>query len=111
MRFLYRLSWSHRKALNLIILTFFLYELDEYLIDGTIQRIDASEFLYGEVHKGFYEALFPDPMPSDCYDRATYNRTNPFNTIMETIFELAKHIKAKTGKPANLWITGHSLGR
>ncbi|KAI9239643.1 MAG: hypothetical protein BYD32DRAFT_410520 [Podila humilis] len=83
---------------------------NEYLIDVTIQRIDASEYLYGEVHKGFYESLFPDPKPTDEYEADTYDRTNPFNTIMQTIFETAQKAKAKTGKPVNLWITGHSLG-
>lgn len=83
--------------------------IDEYLIDVTIQRVDASEYLYGEVHKGFYECLFPDAKP-EMYDNQTYDRTNPFNTIMETIFEVAKAAKEKTGKPVNLWLTGHSLG-
>ncbi|KAF9111806.1 hypothetical protein BGX27_004410 [Mortierella sp. AM989] len=83
---------------------------NEFLIDGSIQRVDASEYLYGEIHKGFYESLFPDPVPLDCYERATYDRTNPFQTVMETIFEVAKKLKAKTGKPVNLWMTGHSLG-
>ncbi|OAQ25649.1 alpha/beta-hydrolase [Linnemannia elongata AG-77] len=82
---------------------------NEYLIDVTIQRVDASEYLYGEVHKGFYECLFPDAKP-EMYDNQTYDRTNPFNTIMETIFEVAKAAKEKTGKPVNLWLTGHSLG-
>ncbi|KAF9155636.1 hypothetical protein BG015_009081, partial [Linnemannia schmuckeri] len=81
----------------------------EYLIDVTIQRVDASEYLYGEVHKGFYECLFPDAKP-EMFDNQTYDRTNPFNTIMETIFEVAKAAKEKTGKPVNLWLTGHSLG-
>ncbi|KAF9916075.1 hypothetical protein BX616_004675 [Lobosporangium transversale] len=78
---------------------------NEFLIDGSIQRVDASEYLYGEVHKGFYEFLFPDPMPQT--KQASYN---PFQTIMETVFEEARRIKRQTGKPANLWITGHSLG-
>ncbi|KAF9926833.1 hypothetical protein FBU30_003655 [Linnemannia zychae] len=82
---------------------------NEYLIDVTIQRVDASEYLYGEVHTGFYECLFPDAKP-EMYDNQTYDRTNPFNTIMETIFEIAKASKEKTGKPVNLWLTGHSLG-
>ncbi|KAG0277325.1 hypothetical protein BGZ95_006136 [Linnemannia exigua] len=82
---------------------------NEYLIDVTIQRVDASEYLYGEVHKGFYECLFPDAKP-EMYNHQTYDRTNPFNTIMETIFEVAKAAKEKTGKPVNLWLTGHSLG-
>ncbi|KAF9911736.1 hypothetical protein EC991_002464 [Linnemannia zychae] len=82
---------------------------NEYLIDVTIQRVDASEYLYGEVHKGFYECLFPDAKP-EMYDNQTYDRTNPFNTIMETIFEVAKAAKEKTGRPVNLWLTGHSLG-
>ncbi|CAO3575138.1 unnamed protein product [Mortierella alpina] len=83
---------------------------NEYLIDVTIQRVDASEYLYGEVHKGFYESLFPDAKPVSEYEQRTYDQTNPFNTIMETIFETAKLSKQKTGKPVNLWITGHSLG-
>ncbi|KAF9947314.1 hypothetical protein BGZ70_002746, partial [Mortierella alpina] len=83
---------------------------NEYLIDVTIQRVDASEYLYGEVHKGFYESLFPDAKPISKYENRTYDQTNPFNTIMETIFETAKISKQKTGKPVNLWVTGHSLG-
>ncbi|KAF9364470.1 hypothetical protein BGX34_001399 [Mortierella sp. NVP85] len=83
---------------------------NEYLLDGSIQRVDAREYLYGEVHKGFYESLFPDPAPKDCYERLTYDRTNPFQTIMDTVFDVAKKLKAKTGKPVNFWMTGHSLG-
>ncbi|KAF9151160.1 hypothetical protein BG015_007011 [Linnemannia schmuckeri] len=83
---------------------------NEYLIDGTIQRVDAKEYLYGEVHKGFYESLFPDPLPLDETKHAGVNRTNPFQTIMETIFATAKKLREKHGKPINLWMTGHSLG-
>ncbi|KAF9425203.1 hypothetical protein BGZ76_003380 [Entomortierella beljakovae] len=28
---------------------------------------------------------------------------------MESVFEIAKNLKEKTGKPVNLWMTGHSL--
>ncbi|KAF8927861.1 hypothetical protein BGZ58_010069 [Dissophora ornata] len=83
---------------------------NEYLLDVTIQRVDASEYLYGEVHKGFYESLFPDAKPLNCYEDMTYDQNNPFNTIMATIFETARISKHKTGKPVNLWLTGHSLG-
>ncbi|KAF9109890.1 hypothetical protein BGX27_007033 [Mortierella sp. AM989] len=83
---------------------------NEYLLDVTIQRVDASEYLYGEVHKGFYESLFPDPLPLNWYEESTYDKTNPFKTIMQTIFETARIGKQKTGKPVNLWLTGHSLG-
>ncbi|KAK3848307.1 MAG: hypothetical protein J3R72DRAFT_428745 [Linnemannia gamsii] len=83
---------------------------NEYLIDGTIQRVDAKEYLYGEVHKGFYECLFPDPLPLDETKHADINRTNPFQTVMETIFATAKKLREKHGKPINLWMTGHSLG-
>ena len=76
----------------------------------TIQRVDASEYLYGEIHKGFYESLFPDPIPLNWYENMTYDQTNPFNTIMETIFQVAQVGKRRTGKPVNLWLTGHSLG-
>jgi hypothetical protein len=85
--------------------------VDEYLIDGTIQRVDAKEYLYGEVHKGFYESLFPDPLPLDETKHAGVNRTNPFQTIMETIFAVAEKLREKHGKPVNLWMTGHSLGK
>ncbi|KAF9406378.1 hypothetical protein BGZ94_003138 [Podila epigama] len=83
---------------------------NEYLIDFMIQRIDASEYLYGEVHKGFYESLFPDPKPLTEFEKDTYDRTNPFHTIMESIFEIAQAAKSRTGKPVNLWFAGHSLG-
>ncbi|KAF9964836.1 hypothetical protein BGZ70_005848 [Mortierella alpina] len=83
---------------------------NEYLIDATIQRVKAHEYLYGEVHKGFYESLFPDPAPVGCYEKATLDKTNPFNTIMDTIFGMAASLKEKAGKPVNLWMTGHSLG-
>ncbi|KAF9954932.1 hypothetical protein BGZ72_004160 [Mortierella alpina] len=83
---------------------------NEYLIDATIQRVKAHEYLYGEVHKGFYESLFPDPAPVGCYEKATLDKTNPFNTIMDAIFGIAKSLKEKSGKPVNLWMTGHSLG-
>lgn len=83
---------------------------NEYLVDLSIQRVDAREYLYGEVHKGFYESLFPDPVPLDCYEQLTHDRTNPFQTIMDTVFEIAQKLKEKTGKPINFWITGHSLG-
>ncbi|KAG0299819.1 hypothetical protein BGZ98_009744 [Dissophora globulifera] len=87
-----------------------IFAFNEYLLDVTIQRVDASEYLYGEVHQGFYESLFPDPKPLNWYEDMTYDQTNPFNTIMQTIFETAKIAKHKTGKPVNLWLTGHSLG-
>ncbi|KAF9202696.1 hypothetical protein BGZ49_007169 [Haplosporangium sp. Z 27] len=80
---------------------------NEYLIDGTITRVDASEYLYGEVHKGFYECLFPDTPQQE---NDTINRYNPFDTVMATIFDVATKLKARTGKPVNLWMTGHSLG-
>ncbi|KAF9197100.1 hypothetical protein BGZ50_000050 [Haplosporangium sp. Z 11] len=83
---------------------------NEYLTDVTIQRVDASEYLYGEVHKGFYECLFPDLKPTDWYETVTHDNTNPFNTIMDAVLNTAKAAKQKTGKPVNLWLAGHSLG-
>lgn len=83
---------------------------DEYVLDAFIQRVDASEYLYGEVHKGFYESLFPDPAPHTSFEQRHYDATNPFNTIMEAIFETAMESKKRTGKPVQLWMTGHSLG-
>ncbi|KAF9923983.1 hypothetical protein FBU30_005969 [Linnemannia zychae] len=83
---------------------------NEYIIDGHIQRVNANEYLYGEVHKGFYESLFPDPLPLDETKHARVNRTSPFNTIMETIFATAMKLREKSNKPVNLWMTGHSLG-
>ncbi|KAF9385990.1 hypothetical protein CPC16_007769 [Podila verticillata] len=83
---------------------------NEYVLDAFIQRVDASEYLYGEVHRGFYESLFPDPAPHASFEQRPYDATNPFNTIMETIFETAIESRSRTGKPVQLWITGHSLG-
>lgn len=36
------------------------FTLTDWLIDATIQRIDARSMLWGQVHQGFYTALFPD---------------------------------------------------
>ncbi|KAF9294821.1 hypothetical protein BGZ74_011079 [Mortierella antarctica] len=83
---------------------------NEYVLDAFVQRVNASEYLYGEVHKGFYESLFPDATPHGAYERRHYDATNPFNTIMETIFETAMESRKRTGKPVQLWMTGHSLG-
>lgn len=86
--------------------------LDECLVDATFQRLDVTrdDYLYGEIHKGFYNTLFePTRLPPQSEHRIR-GPDNPIKFIMEAVFSVAQHGKRIAGQPVNLWITGHSLG-
>ncbi|KAF9960453.1 hypothetical protein BGZ65_012305 [Modicella reniformis] len=83
---------------------------DECLIDVTLQRLKANEYLYGEVHEGFYNVLFEKTSAPDNYEYKIHGPPNPIKFVMESIFLLSKRGRRERGKPLNLWITGHSLG-
>lgn len=86
---------------------------DEFLIDATIQRVDSRPFLYGDVHEGFYDALFPASGGTSAGDTR-----NPFGAILSAIHTTAAHIQrarlelnnGQPTQPVNVWVTGHSLG-
>ncbi|KAG0166542.1 hypothetical protein DFQ28_007183 [Apophysomyces sp. BC1034] len=79
---------------------------EEFLVDATLQRTDASAFLYGCCHEGFYESVFPTSgFGSD-------DLRDPFGAILERVHEKARQIQTQlnTTEPVQIWVTGHSLG-
>ncbi|CAB5125391.1 unnamed protein product [Rhizophagus irregularis] len=75
----------------------------EWLGNLTFQCVDARNYLFGQVHRGFYNYLFP-------IDEESAGKNYPCQKIIETINCKAKSLKNINGKKVNLWITGHSLG-
>lgn len=74
------------------------FDLNQWLIDMSISKTDASEYLYGNVHDGFYSTMF---------------RTGP-NEVATLYIKIANYINKLTSKDkkanCRLWVTGHSLG-
>jgi len=84
------------------------YNLNEWLCDFSIKkagRTPKTRFLgcdiAGQVHDGFYHALFP---PCD----RTYMET-PFAEIVDKVYEFMQESNTPV-EDLKLWITGHSLG-
>ncbi|KAF7722570.1 hypothetical protein EC973_002960 [Apophysomyces ossiformis] len=79
---------------------------EEFLVDAAFQRADARSYLFGSVHQGFYESVFPTSGfgKSDTRD--------PYGAILEAVNEKAAHLKTCLGtdEAIQVWITGHSLG-
>ncbi|RUP48002.1 Alpha/Beta hydrolase protein [Jimgerdemannia flammicorona] len=106
--------WSTRS--NFIVITFkgtTPTNYDEFLVDANIQRKDARSFLYGDVHEGFYDSLFP------CLGGSKSSDTrNPYGAILSAIHSTAALIQrfhcdqnpGAPSRPVNIWVTGHSLG-
>ncbi|CAG8496685.1 26410_t:CDS:2 [Dentiscutata erythropus] len=80
----------------------------ELVVNFTFQRKDGRSFLFGGVHEGFYNCLFPKDNAGSLLSKKGY----PHMRIMEAINAKAKEIRVKNKKtePVNIWITGHSLG-
>ncbi|KAG0164138.1 hypothetical protein DFQ30_010458 [Apophysomyces sp. BC1015] len=79
---------------------------EEFLVDATLQRVDATPYLFGAVHQGFYESLFANSGLCE-------NQVNsPYHRILATVNGKAKYIQEKLGinTPVQVWVTGHSLG-
>ncbi|GES74656.1 alpha/beta hydrolase protein [Rhizophagus clarus] len=75
----------------------------EWLTDFLFMRVDASQFLFGEIHKGFYENFFPKTLDKT-------KESYPAKRMVESICNLAKKMHERNKKKVNVWITGHSLG-
>ncbi|CAG8437459.1 9536_t:CDS:10 [Acaulospora morrowiae] len=83
----------------------------EWLSNLTFQSVDARSYLFGQVHRGFYNYLFP----MDGRRYAQTSRNFPYKRIIYTIKAKADEIRSYWNKKGldrkvNLWITGHSLG-
>ncbi|RIA91297.1 Alpha/Beta hydrolase protein [Glomus cerebriforme] len=75
----------------------------EWLGNLTFQCVDARSYLFGQVHRGFYNYLFP-------IDEERAGKNYPCQKIIDAINIKATTLKKKNGSKVNLWITGHSLG-
>ncbi|CAG8457353.1 103_t:CDS:2 [Cetraspora pellucida] len=104
-----RLFWSVEQ--NFIVVSFkgtsptnFL----ELVVNFTFQRKDGRGFIFGGVHEGFYNCLFPKDHAGSILAKKGF----PHLRIIEAINVKAKEIRSKNKKeePVNIWITGHSLG-
>ena len=96
--------WSEKH--NFIVVTFkgtTPSNFIEWLNNATFQCVDARTYLFGQVHKGFYNYLFPS-------DDEIVGKNYPCQKIFEAIDCKASSIYSKRGGKVNVWITGHSLG-
>ncbi|CAI2175219.1 14676_t:CDS:2 [Funneliformis geosporum] len=109
--------WSEKR--NFIVVAFKgtnPTNFSDWLINFTFQRTDARSYLFGEIHEGFYNSLFP----IDEYDSARLDRRCPATRIIEAVHKRAKIIRERNAKDndmpiedtskVSVWITGHSLG-
>ncbi|CAG8804722.1 20782_t:CDS:2 [Cetraspora pellucida] len=80
----------------------------ELVVNFTFQRKDGRGFIFGGVHEGFYNCLFPKDHAGSILAKKGF----PHLRIIEAINVKAKEIRSKNKKtePVNIWITGHSLG-
>lgn len=76
-------------------------DLNQWLVDIAISKTDAADYLYGNVHDGFYSSMF---------------RTGP-NEVEGLYVKIAEYIRKRTAPSSKdkktsyrLWVTGHSLG-
>ncbi|CAG8480704.1 14842_t:CDS:2 [Acaulospora morrowiae] len=109
--------WPKDQRHNFIVVVFkgtTLTNFTEWLSDFLFTRVDARDFLFGELHSGFYSALFPD----DNYTTSRVYGSYPSRRMVEAIRGKADEIAAfnrknagdEDFKPVNVWVTGHSLG-
>jgi hypothetical protein len=75
----------------------------EWLGNLTFQCVDARSYLFGQVHRGFYNYLFP-------IDEERAGKNYPCQKIIDAINHKATTLKNKNGHKVKLYITGHSLG-
>jgi hypothetical protein len=99
--------WSKSNQDSFIVVTFkgtTPTNFIEWLTDFLFIRMDASQFVFGEIHKGFYDNFFRKKLDD--------NKTSyPAQRIIETIHQKANEIYQRNGgKRVNIWVTGHSLG-
>ncbi|CAG8479041.1 5590_t:CDS:10 [Acaulospora colombiana] len=91
----------------------------EWLTDFLFSRIDARSFVFGEIHGGFYNCLFPE----DNYTTSRVFGSYPSRRIVEAVREKAREIAMADREDdgddndaeekirrVNVWVAGHSLG-
>ncbi|KAI9028974.1 hypothetical protein CLU79DRAFT_884852 [Phycomyces nitens] len=65
----------------------------DFLIDASLQRIDARPFVFGSAHKGFYESVFPSNGPS--------TQADLYRAAMSSLL-FARFLKAPEDLPSTL---------
>ncbi|CAG8508796.1 44649_t:CDS:2 [Gigaspora margarita] len=80
--------------------------LTEWLTNFSLQRMDAKQFLFGEVHSGYYTNLFPD----NSYSSTKSVKQFPALRLVEAIRGKANEIYKRTAQRVKVWVTGYSLG-
>lgn len=79
----------------------------DFLIDASIARTDARPFLWGQVHQGFYSALFPDISATSA---PRSGQGSPYGSLIVSLQHDLADIAKQVGHPVNVWVAGHSLG-
>lgn len=89
---------------------------EDFVVDLMLQRTDARDFVFGEVHEGFYTSLFPQAENTS----SRSNSASPYFSIIKAIRAKAAEILnaqaaaatngTKVSRKINVWVTGHSLG-
>ncbi|KAF0528729.1 alpha/beta-hydrolase [Gigaspora margarita] len=101
------LYWS--ESHNFIIVSFKGTDplnLAEWLTNFSLQRMDAKQFLFGEVHSGYYNNLFPN----NSYSSTKSVKQFPALRLVEAIRGKANEIYKRTAQRVKVWVTGYSLG-
>ncbi|ORX79735.1 alpha/beta-hydrolase [Basidiobolus meristosporus CBS 931.73] len=82
------------------------FDSAEWLSDATLTRTQASSYVYGEVHSGFFNKLFPQQSAI-----GRVKRSSPYAEIIHCISQKAKEFQTEGSiTEIPLWVTGHSLG-
>ncbi|RIB27606.1 Alpha/Beta hydrolase protein [Gigaspora rosea] len=82
---------------------------NEWLVDFLITRADASQYVFGGIHRGFYDNFFPKGKD---IREAKLLRKYPAYRMVDVIRKKAEQIykNSKAKSKVNIWVTGHSLG-
>ncbi|BFZ63219.1 hypothetical protein YB2330_004339 [Saitoella coloradoensis] len=97
-------------------------DFSEWITDATFQKTRAGAYLFGDVHTGFYDSLFPDSsgQSTRAYNGRLGLANSPYGSIVSAVRrkaqQLARGIPVSprtTGhvqRHVPVWVTGHSLG-
>ncbi|EIW74562.1 alpha beta-hydrolase [Coniophora puteana RWD-64-598 SS2] len=84
-------------------------EFGEWATDFSCNWAMGSEYLrgYGSVHRGFYQAMFPE--------RVSASGRTPYEVIRGALKDIATEMRngtqgSQAQDPVNVFVTGHSLG-
>ncbi|BFZ56232.1 hypothetical protein PYCC9005_003276 [Savitreella phatthalungensis] len=87
----------------------------EFIVDADFTKTDASEYLAGKCHTGFYTSLFPShqtPRRESRADEETAASSSPYSRIMQALRFAIRAMQRSAGpnRTVRIYVTGHSLG-